>query len=123
MPRWDLPGWDWADGDYTWLSSQSGVYHDGVYIYFIHGGLIKHEVHVPEGSYAPDEFATFVAQQTAGLDHVRINYMSGGGDDPASLWVTGVRPPNESDLVRLQNARDTQERKDQSEIKRMRRKH
>jgi hypothetical protein len=116
---WDIPGWDWEPGDNAWL--RSGVYENGTSIFFIHGGKIRHQAHLPYGDYKPDEFASLIAERAKGLEDpiVRWEEDTGGGDP--GLWVEGVRPPNKEDLARLQSARDRQRRRDRLEIARLRR--
>jgi hypothetical protein len=107
-PQWDIPGWDWEEDDYAWLSSRSGIHKDGTSIFFIHGGRIRHQAHIPHGNYSVDEFCQMVRERAEALDD-------------ADLWVEGTRPPNEDDLLRLQAARDRQRRHDDLEARELRR--
>lgn len=121
MPQWDVPGWDWAPYDYAWLSSKSGIHQDGTSIFFIHGGSIRHQAHIPFGSYSVDEFCALLRDRAEGLDDPSVRWIADtGGGDP-DLWVEGTRAPNETDLARLQAARDRQRRIDEHEIRRLRR--
>lgn len=122
-PQWNVPGWDWDEGDYSWLSSQSGIYKDGVSIFFIHGGRIRHQAHIPYGSYTVDEFCKMLRDRAAGLDDVRVEWMADTGGGDLGLWVNGTRPPNEDDLARLQAARDRQAYEDRSSVHGLRQRH
>lgn len=112
-PQWDVPGWDWEPGDYAWLSSASGLYLDGTSIFFIHGGRIRHQAHIPYGSYTVDEFAALLRDRAAGLDAPTVQWCEDTGGGNCGLWVEGTRPPNESDLARLHAARERQAREDE----------
>lgn len=120
-PQWDVPGWDWDEGDYSWVSSQSGIHKDGASIFFIHGGRIRHQAHIPYGWHTLDEFFALVRERAEGLDDPRVVWCEDTGGGDAGLWVEGTRPPNEDDLARLQHARDLQKRKDESAARDLRR--
>jgi|SRR3990167_433977 len=120
---WDVPGWDWEPADFSWLSSKAGINKDGVWIFFIHGGRIRHQAHLPHGSYTVEEFIDWLHQRAAGLDGVRVNWMADtGGGDP-DFWLEGTRPPNVEDVARLQSARDRQRRNDKNEFTRLKKLH
>lgn len=120
---WDVPGWDWPEGDYSWLASQSGLHVDGTSIFFIHGGRIRHQTHVPEGSYTLAEFTSLLAERMDGLDGPRVCWHLDTGNGEASLWVEGTRAPGPDDLNRLQAVRDQQTRDDRSALKGIQRRH
>lgn len=109
---WDVPGWDWADRDYSWLSSKSGIYKDGVSVFFIHGGRVRHQGHIPHGSYGIDEFVAKIRSLAEGLDDPYVEWCSDTGGGDSDLWVEGTRAPNIDDAARLQAARERQERDD-----------
>jgi hypothetical protein len=115
--RWDVPGWDWEEGDYSWLSSNSGIYKDGVSIFFIHGGRIRHQAHVPTGNYTLEEFVALFEERAAGLDDARLCWTEDSGGGSAGLWIEGTRAPNADDLARLQEARKRQEREDRINLR------
>lgn len=114
---WDIPGWDWEPGDYSWLSSRSGLYHDGVSIFFIHGGRIRHQANLPDGTYSREEFLAWFDKHAEGLDDPRIVWMDDSGDGNAGVWLEGTRPPNESDLARLRAAREHQRLEDEINLR------
>ena len=115
--QWDVPGWDWAEGDYAWLASESGIYHDGVSIFFIHGGRIRHQASMPQGSYTREELLAWFDEHAEGLEDPHLNWThdTGGGD--CGLWLEGTRPPNKDDLARLEAARERQRRNDEIELR------
>lgn len=112
-PQWDVPGWDWEPDDFSWLSSRSGIHKDGASIFFIHGGRIRHQAHIPDGSYPIEEFVALVTARAEGLDNPRVEWCEDTGGGSAALWVEGTRPPNDEDRARLQAARDRQRRDDE----------
>lgn len=119
-PQWDVPGWDWDDNDFSWLSSRSGIHKDGTSIFFIHGGRIRHQARVPYGNYSVEEFCRLLQQRAEGLDDPIVRWMADtGGGDPG-FWVEGTRAPNEEDLERLQHARDLQRRRDEIDARQLR---
>lgn len=120
---WDIPGWDWDQNDYSWLSSQSGIHKDGASIFFIHGGRIRHQAHVPEGNYTLEEFTTFFNEKTKDLDDAYLCWTNDTGGGIAGLWVEGTRVPNEEDLERLKSAREHQERKDRMDAGLLKQRH
>lgn len=118
-PQWDVPGWDWDQNDFSWLDA--GVYHDGVSIFFIHGGRIRHQGHISYGYHSIEDFIATVRRLADGLDNPRVCWVEDtGGGDPG-LWVEGTRPPREDDLERLHAARDNRSRKDESQLRDLRR--
>ena len=114
-PKWNVPGWDWDRGDHAWLSSESGIYKDGTSIFFIHGGRIRHQAHIPYGLYAVEEFCSMIRERAAGLDDPKVCWSedTGGGDQ--GFWVEGTRLPNDEDLARLQVARNDQALQDRAD--------
>ncbi len=48
---WDVKDWDWDKHDFSWLSSQLSLPDSG---FFIHGGRVRHQRHVPL-SFLPKE--------------------------------------------------------------------
>jgi hypothetical protein len=106
-PQWDVPGWDWGDGDYAWLNSESGLYDPETQtsVFFIHGGRIRHQSHIPHGLYTLAEFQALWKQRAGRLDDPRLVWSEDTGDGDAGLWIEGTRAPDESDLARLQAAR------------------
>lgn len=111
--QWDVPGWDWDPSDYSWLSSRSGIHKDGVSIFFIHGGRIRHQAHVPHGWHTIEEFEQLIRERANGLDDPRVVWCEDTGGGDADLWVEGTRPPNADDLARLEEARARQAREDE----------
>lgn len=112
-PQWDVPGWDWDANDHSWLSSRSGISKDGVSIFFIHGGRIRHQAHLPYGWHTVDEFVAMVQERAEGLEDPRVVWSDDTGGGDRGLWIEGTRAPNEEDLARLQHARDIQKRRDE----------
>lgn len=112
-PEWDVPGWNWEPSDYTWLSSHSGIYKDGTSIFFIHGGRIRHQAHIPHGRYDVEEFCQLLRDRAADLDESYVVWSGDTGDESADFWIEGTRAPNTEDFLRLQSARDRQKRDDE----------
>jgi hypothetical protein len=112
-PQWNVPGWNWDSGDTSWLSSNSGIYKDGVSVFFIAGGRIRHQADIPEGYHTVDEFFALVQERAVGLDDPRVVWTDDTGNGDPGLWVEGTREPNEEDLARLQAARDHQRLQDE----------
>lgn len=109
--------WDWPDGDHAWLSSQSGIHRvepDGslVAIFFIHGGRIRHQAHLPFRRYTLAEFLDKVRALADGLDDPHVIWSNDSGDGDTSLWIEGTRLPNESDVARLNAAKEAQDQMD-----------
>lgn len=116
----EVPGWDWDEGDYAWLSSKSGIHKDGVSIFFIHGGRIRHQAHIEHGFYDVEEFIDVVRKHAEGLENVRVVW-DDPGDGGVDLWIEGTRLPNEEDLERLREARKRQARKDEMDLRSLQR--
>lgn len=119
-PLWDVPGWDWDRDDNAWLSSNSGIYDGETSIFFIHGGRIRHQAHLPQGWHPVDEFCQMVHDRAEGLDDPRVVHLSDTGGGDAGLWVEGTRPPNDDDLARLHLARERQRRRDEIDARLLR---
>ena len=114
-------GWDWPDGEYSWLSSRSGLTReerDGGYtsIFFIHGGRIREQAHIPRGRHGIDSFVALVKRRTEGLEDAYVVWSRDTGDGDADLWVEGTRLPTEDDMRRLVAAQDEQKRSDEKEL-------
>lgn len=119
--KWDVPGWDWADGDYAWLDA--GVRVDDTSIFFIHGGRIRHQAHVPFGTYSLEQFTALLYERAEGLDNPHVTWSSDTGDGDYGFWVEGTRPPHEDDLARLQKARERREHQDRVQYMTLRKAH
>jgi hypothetical protein len=109
----NTPGWDWPEDDFSWLSSRSGLSRkesDGGYtsVFFIHGGRIREQAHIPHGNFAPDKFLELITKRVAGLDKASVNWSSDTGGGDCGFWVEGTRLPTEDDLHRLMSAREQQ---------------
>jgi len=115
-PRPDIPGWDWDERDFSWLSDKSGIRKNNVSIFFIHGGRIRHQGDIPYGNYPIEAFIDLLRKLSEGLDNPLVMWVSDtGGGDPG-FWVEGTRYPNNEDLERLRYARKRQEQKDRSDL-------
>ena len=110
---WEIPGWDWRPGDYAWLSSESGIYENGTSIFFIHGGRVRHQAHMPHGTYTREELLAWFDQAAEGLDQPYLYWCDDTGGGYPGLWLEGTRPPKAEDITRLQAARERQERNDE----------
>lgn len=104
LPQWDVPGWDWAPHDYAWLDA--GVSVDGTSIFFIHGGRIRHQAHIPYGHYTVDDFTKLLRNRAKGLDDARVIWSADTGGGDSGFWVEGTRAPEVADLGRLTAARE-----------------
>lgn len=121
-PRPDIPGWDWDANDYSWLASESGLHVDGVSIFFIHGGRVRHQAHIPSGTYGIEEFCALVRERAKGLDDPIVCW-SDTGDGDLDLWVEGTRLPNKDDLERLESARSHEIYRDRLDAQHLKRRH
>jgi hypothetical protein len=107
---WDVPGWDWPDNDYSWL--EGGITVDGVSVFFIHGGRIRHQAHIPYGYYSVDEFTALLRKYAEGLDNPTLNWVDDTGGGEPGLWLEGTRAPTLADAARLREEREHLEQKD-----------
>lgn len=117
LPQWDVPGWDWDKNDYSWLSSHSGLHENDTSIFFIHGGRIRHQAHLPHGYHPLEEFIAMLRERAVGLDEPMVFWLEDTGGGDCGLWVDGTRPPNDSDLARLQAARKRQRQDDERALR------
>ena len=120
-PKWDVPGWDWDEEDNAWL--EAGVGDGTTSIFFIHGGRIRHQAHIPEGHYTVEQFTELVHGYAEGLDNPHIVWLTDTGGGDCGLWVEGTRAPNVADLERLQKARERIARSDRLTLKSLRKKY
>jgi hypothetical protein len=115
LKKINTPGWDWPEDDFSWLTSKSGLTRnepDGgvTSIFFIHGGRIREQAHIPEGRHGLDTFIEALRSRATGLDDpcIVISY----SEDGTSLWLEGTRMPREDDIHRLEAARERQRKED-----------
>lgn len=120
-PEWEVPGWDWHPNDSSWLDA--GARLDGVSVFFIHGGRIRHQAHITCGRYTVDEFVALLRKHAEGLDNPVVRWSEDTGGGEAGLWVEGTRAPGREDLARLKAARRRQLQNDEMEAKALRRRH
>ena len=121
--KWDVPGWDWEQDDFSWLSSRSGIHLDGTSIFFIHGGRIRHQADLPTGHHPLEGFIALLRARAEGLDDPQVVWVNDTGDGDNGLWVEGTRAPVEADVVRLQAARDRQRRHDEIAYAELKKRH
>lgn len=111
---WDIDGWDWADQDYSWLSSQTHLPDDG---FFIHGGYIRHQRHIPYRDYTVDNFLALIKEFAEGLENVQVVVSEDTGSGDHGFWVEGVRPPNQTDVEALIEVRRRRDHEDERNYK------
>jgi len=106
---WDIDGWDWADHDYSWLSTHTMLPNSS---FFIHGGYIRHQHHLPWGDYSIESFCDLIKRLGEGLEQATVSLCEDtGGGDPG-FWVEGIRPPTIDDVEALEQTRKRRDRDD-----------
>ena len=117
---WDTPGWDWDNDDYSWLRPADSVEDSG---WFIHGGMIRHQRHIPVGEYSLEAFMELVTKLGTGLTRPMVLLMSDTGSGDPGFWVEGVRTPTLADVEGLVERRRSNERDDRRLFDRIRKQH
>ncbi len=106
---WDTEGWDWSEGDYSWLSSEMHTPDGG---FFIHGGRVRHQKHVPYGWHEIEDFVVLLRSLAKGLENPQLVWLDDTGGGESGLWVEGTRPPNQADVEALGAVQKRKEAKD-----------
>ena len=122
LERINTPGWDWPVDDLSWVASKSGLRRkepDGgeTSVFFIHGGRIREQAHIPYGFHDMEVFITLVRKCARGLDNPTVCWVADCGSGEPALWIEGTRIPREDDLLRLEAARKRQREEDDRTMK------
>ena len=117
---WDIDGWDWGEHDFSWLSSQTQLPDEA---FFIHGGHVRHQRHIPWGEYSVQDFIALVQRMGEGIENatVILSQDTGGGDP--GFWVEGTRPPQIEDVEALIQTRKRRDRQDDHDYKAILKRH
>ena len=117
---WDIEGWDWANNDPTWLASHTSLANGG---FFIHGGKVRHQKHIPNGSYGVAEFISILRDMAEGLENPTVRWSSDTGAGDIGLWLEGERAPTKDDALWLAKAKQREADKDKRDLEWILKKH